>query len=139
MREHLQSLLIAHEILEVIQNEDADALFGIRDILEPRFEFFENGGEGMFLNEIQQALFGLEVVIKPGQRHAGGARKIAHGSAFVSFDTKDFGGMVEDLSEAAVETGRPRHWSNMLLRRRGARVEGRVAMRSNVRSNYSGT
>ena len=105
MREHLQPLLIAHEIFEVIQDEDAYALFGIGDILEPRFELFENSGEGVLLDQEQQALFGLEVVIKPRQRHAGGARKIAHGGAFVSLETKDLGGMVENVLEAAIKTG----------------------------------
>ncbi len=67
MREHLQPRLIAHEILEMIQDEDADALLGIRDILEPRFELFENGGEGVLLNQEEQSLFGLEVVVKSRQ------------------------------------------------------------------------
>src|SRR5450759_3789274 len=105
MREHLQPLLIAYKIFEVIQDEDADALLGIRDILKPRFELFENGGESVLLNHEQQALFGFEVVIKPRQGHAGGAGKIAHGSAFVSLEAKDLGRVIENLPEATVETG----------------------------------
>src|SRR5580698_7162139 len=105
MREHLQSLLIAYEIFEMVQDEDADALLRIGDILQPPFEFFHDGGEGMFLNQEQQALFGLEIVIKPRQRHTGGAGKIAHGSAFVSLEAENFRSMIEDLSKAAVETG----------------------------------
>jgi hypothetical protein len=105
MRKHLQPLLIAYEILKMIQNEDAYALFGISDILEPGFELFENGGEGVLLNQEQQALFGFAVVIKPRQRHSGGARKIAHGGAFVSLATKDLGGMVENVLEAAIKAG----------------------------------
>ncbi len=69
------------------------------------FEPLKNSGEGMLLNQVQQALFGLEVVIEPGQRHAGGARKVAHGCAFVPLDAKHLGGMGENLREAAVETG----------------------------------
>src|SRR5208337_3013910 len=106
MREDLQPLLIAHEILEVILNEDADALFRIRDPLEPGLEPFKNSGEAMLLNEVQQALFGLDVVIEPRQRHASSARKVAHGSAFVSLLAENFYGMVKNLSETAVETGR---------------------------------
>src|SRR5450759_1336723 len=105
VREHLQPLLIAHEILEVIQDEDAEPLLGIGDILEPRFELFENGSESVLLNQEQQALFRFEVVIKSRQGHAGGAGKIAHGGAFVALEAKDLRGMVEDLPKAAVETG----------------------------------
>src|ERR1035437_9569687 len=105
MRQHLQSLLVAHEILEVIQDEDANALLGVRDTFQSRLEFVDDGGEGVFLNQEQQALFGLEVVIKPCQRHAGSTGKVAHGGAFVSLDAKHLGGMVENLPEAAVETG----------------------------------
>jgi len=97
--------LVANKIFEVIQDEEADALLGVRDILEPRFELCENGGESVLLNQEQQALFRLEVVIKPRQRHTGGAGNISHGGAFVSLEAKDFRGMVENLPEATVETG----------------------------------
>src|SRR5271169_5460543 len=108
MREYLQTLLIAHKIFEVVQDEDADPLFGIGDILEPRFELFENGRESVLLNQKQQTLFGLEIVIEPRQRHPGGTRKIAHGSAFVSLEAENLGGMIENLPEAAVKTGHRR-------------------------------
>ena len=34
---------------------------------ELRFELFENGGEGVLLNQEEQSLFGLEVVVKSRQ------------------------------------------------------------------------
>src|SRR5713101_6033698 len=104
MRKDFQSLLIAHEIFEVIEDEDADPLLGVRDILDPRFERFENSGKCVLLNEVQEALFRLEVVIQPRQRHTGRARQIAHRCSFISLLAEDFCGMVEDLSEAPVET-----------------------------------
>src|SRR5271170_880733 len=108
MREHLQPLLIAHEILEVIQDEDADPLLGVSNILQPRFEFFKNGGECVLLNQEEQALLGLAVMIEASQRHAGGAGKIAHGGAFITLGAEDLRGVVEDLSEAPVEASNRR-------------------------------
>ncbi len=72
------------------------------------FSLLHDGGEGVLLNQEKQALFGFEVIIKPRQRHAAGAGKIAHGSAFVSFFAEDFRGMSEDLCQAAVEARRRR-------------------------------
>ena len=59
----------------------------------------------MFLNQVEQALFGSEVVIQAGEGHAGGARKVAHGGTFVSFFAENVGGMAEDFAQAAIETG----------------------------------
>jgi hypothetical protein len=59
----------------------------------------------MFLNEKKQALFRFEVVIETCERHASGAREIAHGGTFVSFFAEDFGGVIEDVSETAIESG----------------------------------
>ena len=58
----------------------------------------------MLLDQIQQAVLGAEVVIHPGERHASGAGKVAHGSAGVSFFAKDFDGMFQNLAQLAVET-----------------------------------
>jgi hypothetical protein len=43
-------------------------------------------------------------MIKAGQRHSSGAGKIAHGSAFVSFEAENFGSVVKNVAEAPVET-----------------------------------
>jgi hypothetical protein len=43
-------------------------------------------------------------MIKAGQGHSGGAGKIAHGGAFVSFEAKNLGGVVKDVAETPVET-----------------------------------
>ena len=65
----------------------------------------DDGVEGVLLDEVQQLLFRFEVVVKARQRDAAQARQIAHGSALVSFLGKDFGGIVENLAQAAVEAG----------------------------------
>jgi hypothetical protein len=59
----------------------------------------------VLLDQEEQALFGLEVMIETSQRHACGAGKIAHGCPFVALEAKDLGGMIENVSEAAVEAG----------------------------------
>src|ERR1700687_704411 len=56
----------------------------------------------MLLNEVEQALFGFEVVVKSGERHAALARKIAHRRAFISLFAEDFGGMSQKLGQAPV-------------------------------------
>jgi hypothetical protein len=56
----------------------------------------------VLLNQEEQALLGLEVIIKSRQRHAGGTGKIAHGSAFVSFFAEDFGSVGEDFGESLI-------------------------------------
>ena len=65
----------------------------------------DDGGEGVLLDEVQQLLFGLEIIIKTGQRDAAQARKIAHGGAFVTFVGENLGGVIQNLGQAAVETG----------------------------------
>src|SRR5580658_54777 len=106
MRQHLQPVLIAYKILQVIQDENSDPLFRNRDLVELRLERFENGGKSMLLNQEQQAFFGFAVVIQPCQRHASGAGKITHGGAFISFEAEDLRGMFQYMFEAAIETGR---------------------------------
>jgi hypothetical protein len=44
-------------------------------------------------------------VIEASQRHARGARKIAHRSTFVSFFAEHFGGVIQYLAEPTMETG----------------------------------
>ena len=67
---HLKRLLITHEIFEMIQDEDSNAQFRFGHIIETLFKPFENGREGMLLNEEEKTLFGFEVMIKSRQRHA---------------------------------------------------------------------
>src|ERR1019366_254946 len=90
---------------EMILDKDSQTLARIGDAFETRFQFLNDGRESMLLNQVQQSLFGLEVVVEAGERHAGSARKVAHGSAFVSFFAEDFGGVAEDFAEAAIEAG----------------------------------
>src|ERR1700679_515560 len=56
----------------------------------------------MFLDKKKQPLFGLEVVVESRQRHAAGARKVAHGSAFVAFLAEDIGGVDQYFSQSLV-------------------------------------
>ena len=69
------------------------------------FKPLDDRRERVLLDQVQQPLFGFEVVIKPGQRHAARARQIAHGSAFVSLLAEYFGGMSKDLRQATVVAG----------------------------------
>ncbi len=98
MGQNFEAALIGYEIFEMVLNKDADALFGIGDSLESRFEFGDNGGESVFLDQVQQALFGTEVVIKSCERHAAGAGEVAHGCPFVAFLAKNIGGMSENFA-----------------------------------------
>ena len=119
----------------MIEDEDADALLRIGDPFQALLELFENRGEGVFLDQVEQALFGLEVVIEAGERHAAGARKVAHGGAFIAFVAEDRGGVIEDLAHAAVEAGRGPGGAG-LAGASGGRVAAAAVIRSNVRSNY---
>src|ERR1700687_4643813 len=56
----------------------------------------------MLLNEVEQALFGFEVVVQSSQRHTALARKIAHRRAFITLFAEDFGGMSQNLGQAPV-------------------------------------
>src|SRR6476646_1671954 len=89
----------------MVENENADALFRIGDTLESRFQPLHDGSEGMFLNEIEQPLFGFKVVVEARERHAALAREIAHGGAFVSLFTENFGGVCEYLGQPPVIAG----------------------------------
>ena len=103
--EHLHRRLVGQEIFEVVEDENANALFRIAHTLQTRLQALDDGGESMLLDEVEQPLFRLEVVIKPGQRHAAGAREIAHRSAFVSLFAENFGGVGQDFGKAPVVAG----------------------------------
>src|SRR5215471_7219124 len=98
MREHLHGSLVREEVLQMIQYEDTNALFGIFHAFQSRLQTLHDGAEGVFLDEIKQPLFRFEVVIESSQRHAAFARKIAHRGALVSFFTEDVSGTGENLS-----------------------------------------
>src|SRR5277367_3435871 len=89
----------------MIEDKDSNPLLGVGDIIEPCLELLHDRGEGMLLHQEEQTFFRFEIMIEPGQRYAGGAREVAHGRAFVSLDAKDFSCVVEDVAEAAIETG----------------------------------
>src|ERR1035438_7502404 len=89
----------------MILDKDSQTLARIGDAFETRLQFLNDGRESMLLNQVQQSLFGLKVVVETGKRHAGGARKVAHGSAFISFFAEDVGGMAEDFAEATIKAG----------------------------------
>jgi hypothetical protein len=59
----------------------------------------------MLLDQIKKPVLGSEVMIHTGERHAGGARKVAHGGASVTFVAEDFGGVFEDFAKLAVKAG----------------------------------
>ena len=70
VRQHFHTLLVDQEIFQMVQDEDADSLLGFIALVETPFEFFKDGCEGVFLNQVQQAFFRSEVVIQARQRHA---------------------------------------------------------------------
>ncbi len=75
VREHLHGLLIGEKVFEMIQDKNANALFGIGNFIQPLAQPLNDGAEGVLLNQVQQFLFGLEIVVKSGQGHAAGARQ----------------------------------------------------------------
>src|SRR5437868_10983755 len=89
----------------MIQNESANPLLRIADVLQPVAQAFDNGREGVFLNQVEQSLFRFEVVVQARQRHAARPRKIAHGRPFVSLFIEHIGGMHQDLGQPAIEAG----------------------------------
>src|SRR5689334_17299671 len=89
----------------MILNEDANALFRIYHTLEPLFNPIANCGESVLLDHVKQALFGFEIVVEAGQRHAGRAGEVAHRSSLVTLVAKHFGGMAKDLCQTAIKPG----------------------------------
>ncbi len=92
----------------MVEDENANALLGIGNFVEPLAQPLNDGAEGVLLDQVEQLLLGLEIIVEPGQGHAAGASKVAHGGAFVSFFVKDFGCMDKNLAEAAIETAHGR-------------------------------
>src|SRR5580765_7516891 len=86
----------------MIEDENTNALFGIRHTFQPSFQPLHDRSESVFLNEIEQSLFGFKVVIETRERHAALAREIAHGGAFVSLFTEHCGGVTENLGQPPV-------------------------------------
>jgi len=87
----------------VILDEDTDALFRVGRTLEAWTQAIDDGAESVFLNQVQQLVFGREIVVKAGQRHSRRPREIAHGSAFVPFFAEDAGRVLENSSQPAIE------------------------------------
>src|SRR5580658_3783929 len=83
-------------------------------------------------------------MIKPRQRHARGARQIAHRRTLISFFTEDLGSMVKNVAESAIEAscwGAIRNCTGSSSRAAGGSGCGEsghanLDVRSNVRSKY---
>ena len=93
VRQNLHGRLVCQEIFEVIEDEDSNALFRIVDTIETGLQALDDRRERMLLDKVEKALFRLEVIIKPGERHAAFAREVTHGSSFVPLLAEDFGRM----------------------------------------------
>ena len=134
---------IRQKILQMVENEDANSLLRIVHARQSRLQPLHNRGERVLLDQEKQPLFGFEVVVEAGQRHAAGARKVAHGGAFVSLFAEDFGGVGKDLCEAPVKAGSRRGRAHAMPPSRnsscggGARHEQTVwLIRTFVRTQY---
>ena len=92
---------------------------------QSRLQSLHNRAERMFLDEIEQPLFGFEVVVKSRQRHAALAREIAHRGAFIALLAEDFGGVSEDFSQTPVVAGgRTRSRRDVVARKLELLAEG---------------
>src|SRR5690242_3969203 len=111
MGEHLHGFLVGQKILQVVLDEDAHPLLGIVHPFQALTQALQNGGERVFLDQIKQLFFRIKVVVQPGQGHAAGARKVAHGSAFVALLAEHLGSMLQDLGQTAVETAALHGWN----------------------------
>src|SRR5436309_10629714 len=103
MREHLHRLLVGQKVFQVIEDENANPLLRLVRVFEPLLQPLDNRLERVLLDEIKQALLGLEIVIEPCERHTGGAGQVAHGRALVSSFVEYFNGMFEDFGQPTVE------------------------------------
>ena len=139
VRQDLHRLLVGEEILEVIQDEDANALFGIGDAFQPRTQALDDGRKGVLLNQVEQLFLGFEVVVQPGQRHAAGAREVAHGRALVALLVEHIGRVRQDFRKPLVKAASRRAISATAGDGGWSRpgMERQQAYLSNVRSNYS--
>src|SRR5690242_4456895 len=111
MGEHLHGFLVGQKILQVVLDEDAHPLLGIVHPFQALTQALQNGGERVFLDQIKQLFLRIKVVVQPGQGHAAGARKVAHGSAFVALLAEHLGSMLQDLGQTAVETAALPGWN----------------------------
>jgi hypothetical protein len=59
----------------------------------------------MFLDQVKQVFLGLKLMVEACQGHSRGAGKISHGSAFITFLTKDMGGMVQQFGQPSIKAG----------------------------------
>src|SRR5579862_1655216 len=70
VRENLHGFTVGEKVFQVVQDKKSNALFRIGNIVKSFTQKPDDCAEGVLLNEIEQLLFGLEVVVEPGQRHA---------------------------------------------------------------------
>src|SRR5581483_7441107 len=66
MRKHLHGFLIGKKILQVVQDEDANALLRVVHALQPFTEPLHDVLKCVLLDEVEEPLFGFEVVVHPG-------------------------------------------------------------------------
>jgi len=88
----------------VIQNERANPPLRISFFLKPLPQALHDGSERVFLDEIEQALFGFEVVVHARERHAAVPRQVPHGCAFIALFVENVGGVRQDLCQTPVKT-----------------------------------
>ena len=137
MGENLHRFLIGEKVLQMVEDEHTNSLGRMLDFVQPRAEPRHDGGEGVLLDQVQQFLFGFEIVVQAGERYSAGARQIAHRCSGVAFFIEDVGGVDQYLGQAPVKT-------SLQTRSRTAARKLRLDWRSrghcsNVRSNNTTT
>jgi hypothetical protein len=90
---------MGEEVFDVVEDEEAEALSGLVDALEPRPDAFENKRKGCTLNEIEEMLLVFKIIVEASEGDTGGAADIAHGGALKAMLSKDLRGGAKDVLE----------------------------------------
>jgi predicted dinucleotide-utilizing enzyme len=77
------------EVLDVVEDEKAEAFGGFVDAMQSRAEAFQDECKGCTLNEIEEMLFAFEIVVEAGKGNIGGAADVTHGGTLEAVLSKD--------------------------------------------------
>ena len=65
--QNFHALLIGEEVFEVVLDKDPNSLFRFVASLETSLQLLQDRSEGIFLDQVEQAFFRSEVMVKAGQ------------------------------------------------------------------------
>jgi len=87
----------------MIENEQPNPFRWVLYTIQALSQTIHDRAESVFLDQVQQFLFGFEVVVKARERNPAGAREIAHRGRRITLVTEDTRSVKKNPSQTAIK------------------------------------